>query len=34
MLKPGGLLCIGHAESLTDIRELFQPCGKTSYVRR
>jgi chemotaxis protein methyltransferase CheR len=32
-LRPGGLLFVGHSESLADARELFRPRGKTVYER-
>lgn len=34
LLVPDGLLFIGHAENLSDARELFSLRGKTTYVRR
>lgn len=33
VLKPGGLLFVGHAENFTDSRDLFQLKGKTVYAR-
>jgi chemotaxis protein methyltransferase CheR len=33
MLRPGGLLYVGHSENFTDARELFQLRGKTIYAR-
>lgn len=34
VLKPGGLLFVGHAENFTDSRDLFVLKGKTVYERR
>ncbi len=33
VLKPGGLLYVGHSENFTDARDLFQLRGKTIYQR-
>ena len=33
VMKPGGLLFVGHAENFTDSRDLFQLKGKTVYER-
>jgi chemotaxis protein methyltransferase CheR len=33
VLRPGGLLYVGHSENFTDARELFQLRGKTIYAR-
>jgi chemotaxis protein methyltransferase CheR len=33
IMKDNGLLCIGHAENLFDLKTLFQSIGQTSYVR-
>lgn len=33
VMKPGGLLFVGHSENFTDARDLFQLRGKTVYVR-
>ncbi len=33
MLNPGGLLCIGHSESLMGVSEQFEPLEKTAYRR-
>ncbi|MBL8350471.1 MAG: methyltransferase domain-containing protein [Burkholderiaceae bacterium] len=33
VLKPGGLLYVGHSENFTDVRDLFQLRGKTIYQR-
>lgn len=33
VIKPGGLLFVGHAENLNDSRNLFLPKGKTIYTR-
>lgn len=32
-IRPGGLLLIGHSESLNTDRELFEPLGRTAYRR-
>ncbi|WP_043648785.1 CheR family methyltransferase [Chitinilyticum litopenaei] len=32
LLKPDGLLCVGHSESLHFMGRLFKPCGRTAYV--
>jgi chemotaxis protein methyltransferase CheR len=34
VLKPGGLLCVGHAENFTESKDLFTLKGKTVYERR
>jgi chemotaxis protein methyltransferase CheR len=34
VMKPGGLLCVGHAENLSESRDLFRLRGKTIYDRR
>ncbi len=34
VMKPGGLLFVGHAENFTDSRDLFVLKGKTVYQRR
>jgi chemotaxis protein methyltransferase CheR len=33
VLKPGGLLYVGHSENFTDARTLFTLRGKTVYAR-
>ncbi len=33
VMKPGGLLFVGHSENFTDAKDLFQLRGKTVYVR-
>jgi chemotaxis protein methyltransferase CheR len=33
VLRPGGLLYVGHSENFTDARDLFQLRGKTIYQR-
>ena len=33
VMKPGGLLFVGHSENFTDSRDLFQLRGKTVYLR-
>jgi chemotaxis protein methyltransferase CheR len=33
VLKPGGLLYVGHSENFTDSRTLFRLRGKTIYER-
>lgn len=33
VMRPGGLLFVGHSENFTDSRDLFQLRGKTIYVR-
>ena len=33
LLRPGGLLFIGHSENLTDRRDLYKLRGKTAYER-
>ena len=33
VLKPGGLLFVGHAENFSEARDLFKLQGKTVYVR-
>lgn len=32
LLKPHGLLCVGHSESLHFMGDVFRPCGRTAYV--
>lgn len=34
VMKPGGLLFVGHAENFSDSRDLFVLKGKTVYERR
>lgn len=34
VLKPGGLLFVGHAENFSDARDLFALKGKTVYERQ
>lgn len=34
VMKPGGLLCVGHAENFSESRDLFVLRGKTVYERR
>jgi chemotaxis protein methyltransferase CheR len=34
MLRPDGLLCLGHSEALSPAHPLFKPHGRTVYVRR
>lgn len=31
LLKPHGILCVGHSESLHFLPELYAPCGRTAY---
>jgi chemotaxis protein methyltransferase CheR len=33
LLQPGGLLFLGHSENVADMGEVFQPLGRTTYVR-
>ena len=33
VMRPGGLLFVGHSENFTDSRDLFQLRGKTVYLR-
>jgi chemotaxis protein methyltransferase CheR len=33
VLRPGGLLYVGHSENFTDSRDLFRLRGKTIYER-
>ena len=33
VIKPGGLLYVGHSENFTDARDLFRLRGKTIYER-
>jgi chemotaxis protein methyltransferase CheR len=34
VLKPGGMLFVGHAENFSESRDLFSLHGKTVYERR
>jgi len=34
MLKPDGILCVGHSESLLNVTDRFQLLGKTIYRRK
>jgi chemotaxis protein methyltransferase CheR len=34
VMKPGGILFVGHAENFSDSRDLFTLKGKTAYERR
>ncbi len=33
LLEPGGLLFLGHSENVADMGEVFQPLGRTAYLR-
>ncbi|MBC7381275.1 MAG: chemotaxis protein CheR, partial [Burkholderiaceae bacterium] len=33
VMKPGGLLVVGHSENFSEHRDLFQLIGKTAYRR-
>jgi chemotaxis protein methyltransferase CheR len=34
LMKDHGLLCVGHSETLLDLKDLFLPLGQTAYVKK